>query len=392
MSTVNIQSATKGLSNHVFTPTTVASLDFGEILPVLGLETIAGDRFNSVKANGLLRLAPQGFPPFGRCFLKNATFFVPLHQLIEQAEAFRSKMKTYKGDNVVLPRFAAYNINYMFTTNFLSTQVASGVIDPTSSSAPSVGSYDFVHIGNSSNSTRYNYWKLTPKGRSLFKILKALGYDFCSYPNDSNYTSCHAACEYYVNALPLLAYSKIYCDMFLSEYFFNNTIIVKALKCIHDNKDFVDSGNIDYNASTGVISPSLLYGLLNLTDCPHSQNIYTEAWNEPNSPDGVNIADLVSQDQTALLTPYNYQSGNVKESESVNGYGNWINQISTTALSAVGIRMLLAFDRFVRRHNLSGSKAVQRVYSTFGVSPDDFRSNYVHKVDEGSIELNFYPA
>ena len=407
MSRLYLSSASNGLHPHQYDISSVCSIDFGDLLPVINVESEPTDHWKSFEGKGALRMQAQVFPTFGKAFLKSAAFFVPEHQLYEDAEAFHQNEPMYKGKAVVQPNFYAYTfIKVLINLNYCT--LVAQVSDPTGSSAPNPNNYHFVYPFDNNGQLIYNYYRLTRKGDRLYKIYKMLGYDFPSFPfisTSSTFADIRAYAEYTIPAVSILAYAKIYVDMFLSGQAYNTSVVVDFLHHVRNKEDYIDSNsNYWYHSNTGRITEYGLQALL-ISFVPHESSMYTQAWNRPNSPDGTSNG-LYSVDPQGIMSPYiadvsNPNSSSVVERDTLgkSSGANFIysvtNSSSATALqtlSASGLRFLQAFDKFVRRWNLSGTKAVQKVYAQFGIKSDDFNSHFVHKLFEGSSKIDFSPV
>lgn len=401
MSKLNVKPVASGLYHHSYNPYSVISLDFAQLCPERVLEVLPRDRF-SISGESTLRSAPQIFPPFGKAYLKTAAFFVPEYQLIEYSEAFRSNMNYWKGKSVVCPTFRSTTLSSLFgrSVNGLASQVYVSSNPTTDSGIPNVSQFDFVQIVDNAGAPNFRYCLLNTLGRYYYKVFKSLGYDFPSYVYHALTTDTNNSGQFSLNALPLLAYAKIYADMFLYGTQYNYNELVHLLHAIHDGEDFTDSGgNLCYTASTGIITEAGLLTILYAIRLPHEQNLYTEAWNSPNSPSGIapgtEINAIGNPPSQSLLSPYlENDPYTMQESISSTKDGNiYANNAGTVyTLSAKGNKFLMAFDKFVKRFGLFGSKAVQRVYAGFGVKSDDFKTHFVHKIYEGQSQISFYPV
>lgn len=400
MARLNIKPAASGMSHHSYDVSTIASLDFGELLPVRCIETVKKDHFTQVQANGIIRLSPQVFPAYGKCFVKSAAFFVPEYQIFEASDAFHSNMNTWKGQPVKLPFFYSHFVNTLFSINILSTQVTEIKNDDIAwNTVPAFGTYDFVFLNKHDGFIWFQYMKLTRYGEHCYKILKSLGYEFSSYSavsgaTDISQISATGNIEY--NALPLLAYLKVYCDFFLNPQFYNNSPLVAFLNAVQFGKDYSYSGNTIFTASTGEISNQGLFLLFENVLLPHQGGMYLDAWNSPNSPDGLSPSNsLISDNPNGLISPYVYQNNFINS--TLNANSNRTAQYtpasaSMQAISSVGLRILQQFDKFVRRRGLSGNKAVERIYSMFGIKSDFFSSHYCHKIFDSASRIDFNPV
>lgn len=390
MSRVNLAAASDSRSNHSFTPTTVASLDLGELVPVLAAELIDSDNYDHFHADGVVRLAPQFFPPYGKCFIKNAAFFVPAYQLIKSADAFSRNMKSYKGQPTHLPRVSAWDLLSSFASISYSSVVHTSSDPMHDADIPDYDEFDFIYaLENDDLTPTYQWRKFNSAGRRAYKIMKGLGFDIPSIQNSNTYTGVKNTVLYQPNVMKLLAYLKIYTDMFLSGPEYNENEIVHVLQSIHDDITYQTSGGVTYyNATTGLVSAYFLRFVYDSVLLPHESDMYTEAWNGINSPLGVSPANEIAQiNSGSMMSPVMPDALQLAASSETNKLDNINDQ-----LSAIGLRTLLAFDKFVRRHNLAGSRAAQRVYAAFGVKTDDYRSNYVRKLYEGAERIKFSPV
>lgn len=397
---LSLKPATKGKYHHSYDVSSIFSLDLGEILPSRIIPVVPSDDITHVHGESTIRLAPLVFPPYGKAYIKTATFYVPQYQLIEYADALRQDMSSFRGKSIKMPYFSASDINYMFSlqssigsSNGLSTLVLDSSNPVTN--RPNDDQYDFCYFHLVGTTLTYSFYKLTTLGKHYYKIIKMLGYDFASYGFKSTYTSADASiisdtANTPVNALKLLAYAKVYVDMFLNGVFYNTNTLVALLRAIHDNETY----SSEYNASSGLLSVSGIWHILSNIFLPHESCMYTLAWNSPNSPDGLSPA-LNSGFANNLMSPYITSSQNAPnalwsdnlDNSLYNAQSNYLREINQN-----GLKILKAFDSFVRRFGISGSKAVQKVYSAFGVKSDDFNSNFVHKLHEGASKIPFTPV
>ena len=397
---LNLKTAAGGHNNFTFSPMSLVSLDFGRVQPISVIETIAGGHYNA-NGNSLVRVAPQVFPPFGRCSIKHATFFVPFKSIYYAADSFLADM-TYLNNAVNdVPRFMSYQLNLVFALAPEPFKLANQV---GTTANPPQSPYDFVDpIGPSS----YGYYKLTPRGEKAFALLKSLGYDFRNYNTATTAGSIgelRTKNAFYYNAMPLLAYLKVYYDFFMSGVYKNTSTLGKFLDCVFSGKAYEETFTI-YNASTHELKAqtesasttavpySFWLSLFRDTlGVPYESNLYNTAWNSPNSPLGDPAIKNINSSTGSIISMISQQSGTLF---STSGSNKNISSLETNhssggnpiSFSSAGHRMLSAVDKFVRRFGLVGSDAYIKFMSQFGISSRDPRSSI--KCSEGSQRMTF---
>lgn len=418
---LNIKSAVSGRTSQVFSPYTLASLDFGRLQPMMLAECIPSDEY-SFDGKGLMRIEPQVFPPFGRLSVRSASFFVPDYQIVSSATAFHANLTTFKGVPTQLPRIKNYWLNAMFATNIgpdfstnyppLATLVAS---NPAIADAPLYmtdeskdETYDFVYPYNisypvASDYTGLCYYKMTDYGRKIYAIAKSLGYDFLSmtYASTSDtQASYFAKNECWISAMPLLAYFKIYSDYFLSGPEYNTNPVSVLCNLVYNNKDVTFPGTSTgiYTASSASFNISGLKFIRNYFDycrVQFEQNLYTTAWNNTNAPLDVVSLQQYGTNNNSIISPVSSSTSN-----SIRGNSGSISvdssQISHSTSSPVvgtftskGHDWLMAFDRYVRRKNLVGTHAIRQIYAQFGINPSQAGFMNVIKIQDSSSRVTF---
>lgn len=437
---LNINSAKKGVSSFKFSPMTLTTLDFGRLQPLRVLPCFEGVNYN-VSGKGLLRCTPQVFPPFGRMNVKNASFFVPDSQIFSWSTAFHADQKLWRGQpSTFVPTISASFLNTAFLPNVvvdpswsadwqkfyrqswqmgLSTLVADNPVV-----APARNTYDFVFpsvngsspaptgsyglVPRASGRTNLVYCRLTPLGWKMYSIFKALGYDFISYPTDfalthAGITSAIQAQGHRISAVPFLAYAKIWNDYFCNSYQSDNSVVSEILQNIYLGKNIPAGTGEDfsrYTETTGYCSSELFKTLLVELQLPYESDMYTNAWNNVNDPTGTMNAGLNQTTGSGLISPFDGSDGTNggRSSLVITPNGTSHSSVkpvspspvnSTAEFTEQGHKVLAAFDKFVRRRNLVGSKAIQQIYAMFGIMPNEWGQDYVAKLSEGSNRVSF---
>lgn len=401
---LNMNSGRKGNSSYTFSPMSLVTLDYGRLQPVLCHSVLLGDKFSNVQGKGLLRCTPQVFPPFGRMNLKSAAFFVPDSQLFSWSTAFHSDNQNWRGQLAdKVPNVQQYFLNARFKSNDVISGLSTLVVS-NPAAEPASNTYDFTYpsTNRTLNSTNLDYYRLTPLGWKIYAIFKSLGFDFVIFSTDFSVVYTTPAAHYnaqssVVSVVPFLAYAKIWNDFFCNSYQSDNNVVSSWLQSIYLNKDIFVSGTQYYDSSTMSFDVSLKSGVLFFKilaelQVPYESNMYTNAWNNPNDPTGLENAKLNQVNNRSLISPY----GDSDDGEfqtlaaSVNGNTHSTSFGGVNAVfSQLGHRTLQAFDKFVRRRNLAGSKAVQQLYALFGALPGEWSKDYVVKLSENSSRVNF---
>ena len=318
MARLFLNPASEGLYHHSYDPISISSLDFNRLYTSRVIECVPSDHFTDISGSGEMQLAPQVFPPFGKLNFRTAAFFVPEHQIFSASEAWHNNQTMYKGRSFKLPTFKPYDVlnGFIAAHNGMRTLVKtikeSDPHDP-DTDFPQIYEYDFIAITNNMSTLQFDFYKLNASGYRYYSFFKQLGYDFVSPPAlfdaslpsgvANRYAYCKSFCDYSRSALPLLAYAKVYADYFIPGQFFNGSNIVKLLQSVHDIADMTVGGTPWFTASTGVVSPEACQYIYNCKT-PVSQDMYTSAWNSPNSPLGTIPSDYGVGNNGGIISPY----------------------------------------------------------------------------------------
>lgn len=409
MARLFLKPASEGLYHHSYDPISITSLDFNRLYTSRVLECVPSDHFTDISGDGELQLAPQVFPPYGKVNFRTAAFFVPEHQIFSASEAWHNNQTMYKGRTFKLPVFKPYDVlnGFIASRNGMRTLVKtineSDPHDP-DTDFPQIYEYDFIDIVNNNSTLQFNFYKLNATGYRYYSFFKQLGYDFVSPPAvfdaslpsgvNNRYVYCKQFCDYYRSALPLLAYAKVYADYFIPGQFFNGSNIVKLLQSVHDVADMTVGGTTWFTASTGVLEPVACQYIYNCKT-PVAQDMYTSAWNSPNSPLGTNPSDYGTPNNGSVISPYvslsSYDSNTVGQ-DQFEVFSSAYNRTPLNSINKFGLNILNSFFQFVMRNNLSGTRPVQRTLARFGIKPSDATSHFVTKIYESSDRIKFHPV
>lgn len=359
---LKVKSAVKNHNKFDLSRTHLTTMDFGQIVPMFVEETVPGDKF-SVSAEYFSRMAPLVKPTYGKFSFKTVAAFVPYHQIAVDSDAWFAGKTTWEGQTP-LQRTITVKTLSDFIINYCIGGAGSGI------------GVDFIYV-NSVGSTANT--KFSNKGRYWVKILNALGY---SLPQGVDYRSGSAwlttIADTKLSAYPLLAFFKLYNDYMSQSQRFNTSALSNMLNCIKYGKSV--NG---YTPSTGAIAYTGIKTMFDNLFLNYENDYFTSAWQNANAPLGINEsivgADVPGNNSDSILA-------------SLGDNNLWTPEVlqSGQTYSVIGQRaldFLKSFDDWVRRNNYSGSRAVQQVYSRFGIKTDDYRSHYANVISTDSMPI-----
>lgn len=364
---LNVKSAVKSRSNLDLSNYHATTLEIGQIVPLWFKETIPGGDDFDVNPVIFARLAAMVKPTFGKFSFKTVTAYVPYHMIAADAEAWLAGKTTWEG---VTPhgRFFTLSILHTFIANYCCTTT-----DATSTNTK----YTFI---DANGNTVYNLF--TPAGKYYVKVLNCLGYALPSGV-DLRPSSIWATrlSSKLISAYPFLAFVKLYNDYMSQSQRFNTSSLSNALNAIKYGRTLATV----WNSGNGVISAQGIGIMFQSVLLCYENDYFTSAWQSANNPlssvENVSTMDIPQADiagspsQITDATRFNY----ISTSSLAN-----LTRISQRALD-----FLNSFENWVRRNNYSGSRAVQQLYSRFGVKSEDYRDHYAHilKVDEMPVQV-----
>lgn len=396
-----------------FNKQVIATTDYGVMTPIECKLMFPGDRFD-VSVDHMTRLMPMPSPTFGTITEKLRGFFVPIRILFKDWEDFISnnqKFSLSSGEAVAstphCPNVYLNDIVYYFINSNAHVEETTPE-DPTTPSSQieydfSILSVNVPYVESSLGTQRY--FKLTPYGRHVLKLLHGLGYQFPDIMFDGNIHDLEPDFSGFpkfmqdtlmqtVSILPLLAWWRFYIDWIVPARFIrsNHAILLSILDTVyrgnqidsitgHFNADLTpllympySFGNTDYFGSafmtnygyeddkaydTHVPGVQLLdgeyyadYGLYN-SECHGSKGVFA-------SRKGA------IKDETLLLSPdfVTPQTGAISRPMDFSGDDE-------QGITALTIRSLGALQDMINRGKLAGSKIQDYLRVTYGIQPDN---------------------
>ena len=361
---LKVKSAVKNHNKFDLSRTHLTTMDFGQIVPLLSEETVPGDNFN-IGAEYFSRLAPLAVPTYGKFAFKTVAAFVPYFQVAEDCDAWFAGKTVWEGSTPV-QRCITISGLHSFIYNYCATVTANAT------------DAEYVYVATNGNLV---YRKFSNQGRYWVKILNSLGYalpENCDMQTTSTWYISTQNIK--LSAYPLLAFFKLYNDYMSQSQRFNTSTLSSILQNIKYNKSFTG-----YSTSTGVISYTVLKSMFDALFLNYENDYFTSAWQNPNAP-------LSALENVNFGTVPGDYAGTV-DVDNHNTY-NTIPVITSPSPDHVNVAQraldfLKDFDDWVRRNNYSGSRAVQQIYSRFGIKTDDYKTHYaqVLTTDEQPVSV-----
>lgn len=358
---LKVKSAVKTHNKFDLSRSHLTTMDFGQIVPMFVEETVPGDKFN-IGAEYFSRLAPLAVPTYGKFQFKTVAAFVPYHQIAVDSDAWFAGKTAWEGQTPVQRTLTVETIEQFVRLYCTTTGNANNA--------------QFVFVDGNGTT---NYRVFTNAGRYWVKVLNALGY---ALPQGIDLRTTSA---YYttvkntkLSAYPLLAFFKLYNDYMSQSQRFNSSQLSSALQAIKYGKTLTG-----YVPSTGAINYQVVKLLFDNLFLNYENDYFTSAWQNPNA---------------ALAGYDNIGGANVPGNTAQQG-GSVTHNLNDTLLNVTGnaaiqvtigqraLDFLKDFDDWVRRNNYSGSRAVQQIYSRFGIKTDDYRSHYANVISTDSMPI-----
>lgn len=361
---LHVKSAVKSRSVNKWERRHLTTSDFGQIMIPFNEELIPSDDVNSVKGSFFARLAPLVKPTYGRCDFKTAAFFVPYHQVAEDADAWFDGLRDWQGQTPIQRTITAGNIYSYFFDFWLFD-----------------GSEDHYDFCERESDGRLSYFVLQHEGRYFLKILNSLGYSLPSRVDlrTGSYWNTTGSRKKY-SAYPLLAFFKAYNDWMSQSQRFNTSALSSFLLNVRQGKS-----TDGFVSSTGEITDSGLNILFSNLKLNYDNDYFTSAWQNANTP--------LNQDtnKTPVIPVNSLGFGQPSLAPLTKDFT--VVQVQSGAtqgkadISSLALQFLKSYDDWIRRNNYSGSRDVQQIYSRFGIKTDDYRTHYAHLLKTTSSPL-----
>lgn len=355
----------------------ITTTDFFHISPVYFKEMVPGENIK-IQQQTFTRLAPLVNPMLGRCRITNRAFFVPMRTIFKGWNEFITDVPV-DSKFLQVPQIDVYDLAQVFKNSVFSTTYT-----PPAGTTPTANAYDF---GGTDNGTA-KYYKFTDRGRKAWKILQSLGYRF---PLGYYLFNDNGQQQMEMSALPLLAYAKIFKDWYQNQSYPTNV--------------FDTIFEISKNTASGVpyLTTVQLRDILNYcSTAVYDKDYFTSAWDKPIAPNtGLNSANTIrdiSNDRTGTTNAYETFVSNVTAATANATTSPSLKGASSGSPNSAGapynitqyaIDALKSLTDYLKRHQIAGGLAMDRMLARFGVKPIDAkldRSVYLGK-DEVDVQI-----
>ncbi len=347
-SQVKIPKATEHFSKFNLSCDHVTTQDFFKIKPVYSRIMVPGQSID-VKMSHISRLAPLAKPFYGSVYMTNRAFFVPFRTIMEGFNEFITDTPyvTTDGSSSIISSVPTVKMSVI--CNFL--------IQPQFSTVVGIGEgVDFTVVQTSGSGTVTTEYKYTTLGRYAVDVLNCLGYQVdWSCLKDTN-----SSANITLSALPLLAFVKIYTDYLENTNFSPYTPLQGLFKGANKTISLSDLTSVFQHA---------LYA-------SYENDYLTSSWSNPSSPynsvkSSVLITDsTVLTDVTLKSAVYSTSTGSAPRLRQADGNENTVVNLSSYILNA-----LQSLSDYMKRHQISGYRAIDRFRSRFGITLPDAKLN-----------------
>lgn len=334
----------------------ITSANFMQLQPVYYRHMIPGEKL-SVNAAAFTRLMPMAVPTFGRIRLNMRAFFVPFRTVFQNFTDMITDTisNQYSASNIVnsTPIISNSNLCQYFIQYGLEGVDENAVYD--------------VEMRNASGQS--NFYCFNLEGRRMYKILRSLGY--AVNWNTADTTS--------YSALALFCYLRVYFDWYsVSAYADSNmyNYVERILKYITTSTPY-------YVLTTDLHNIYLFSSMVSFDG-----DYFTAAWDSPVAPNAGGVSNNYTITDQTIPNGYTVNQATVLDSAGNAVNTPKINVDKYNGISQYSLDSLKALTDYLKRHQLSGARTIDRYLADFGInlSADKLlRSIYL---GSNSIDIN----
>ena len=391
--------------------THVTTSDWLNMSPVYIKEMVPGESLK-VHQETFSRMASMAVPTFGRGLIHNRAFFVPMRTIFKKWNEFITAAdintevqgagngsSTAVSINTV-PFITNKTLVELFISNGgASTNFATKQNNP-STSNPNY-TFDIVaNVWTAADTSSARYFNLTDQGRRLMKILQSLGYNIVW--NAGPY-SIQGIDDTKYSAMPLLGWLRIVLDWYYPSQYVGDADYL-FVKSILDNAP--TSGGV-YEVKLADLqnifgNKSIFNGLAS-----YDSDYFVSAFDNPLGP----TQGAITSSQVSI-EDINYVYSNLTNQATKGTVGTFLSTVSGfpsqrdggiayrpalqlastnggTRITQFGLDALKALTDYVKRHQLVGARALDRLYARFGKSLDSAKLDRSSYIGAQNIPLQF---
>lgn len=323
----------------------ITTSNFMEVQPVYYRHLTPADETFTVNAEAFSRLQPMPVPTMGRAQQNIRAFWVPYRTLMMNWNNFITD--TYNSQSARIPQLTSSEIQRLI----LQDEISYLVSGEESSTA------DFIY-GNGQFS---EFRRFTPFGRKVYKILLSLGYDY----------TLEELGRVTYNALALLAYFKVINDWYYPSQYVAQSPINSLL-------DGVFNGSTNFLDGLQLLSAFRYASAVDM----YNPDYFTSAFDNPEGPTVVNNSSVIFKDNT-LEDYINVGLTSDTKTPVLESSG------TRAQLTEYGLHTLHALSDYMKRHQLAGSRALDRYLARFGVTLSTDKLNRSTYIGVKSSPLQF---
>ena len=381
-SKVNIPVAEYRSSVHDISSQHVTTSDFMQFSVAKALEIVPNQSID-IQHSLFTRLEPLPVPTFGRARIHNKCYFVPYFTIFDAWHDFiTDTAHVFKRDITSLVPNVPYSFSSSFIEMFCDPNFSTFVSDDEEiimEESTDHRKYDFSVYFDSSES--FGAYKFTNLGRRVYKLLLSLGYKF----------TFNTLANEPMSLMPLFAALRVYLDFYYpSQYsvdedaeWIKSLFICDNLNRLED--EYLDAGELKRVFTSDIFS------------VVYNSDYITQSWDNPISPNdntpssSFNIHDVTSLQRgevhygdNAVYVGESYSDNLNSNTPIIAGENGSVTGISKYILTALG-----SLSDYLKRHQLAGSRVIDRYLARFGVRPTIESLKRSYKVGEFYQDIQF---
>lgn len=356
----------------------VTTADFMQYNVTKAMEIVPKQTISFNSHECFARLDPLPVPTFGRANIVHRAFFVPMRTIYPAWNDFITDTIHQYTDNDLraVPTDVPYVYNKTLSDIFVDSEFSTVVEGATDSEK--LLACDFIRTNYSTNNpntlSSTSYRRFTKLGKWAYKLFRSLGMTICWQDNNLEP----------VSIMPLLAVIRIYYDYYYPSQYLNDQDSAKLHELV--TRDSSQSHQTYFSSSRLIAALKIMYNL------PYANDYFVSAWDNPAGPTTGHSSDITINDMTVG------DSGN--EFTSIKTLGTQLSSYGTNTpviearslngnISQFAINALKSLSDYMRRHQIVGSRSLDRYLSRFGIQLSDEKLNRAYLLTEYSQELQF---